>query len=63
MSKESNINCILLCGGKGTRMQSDTKHKVCFEIDGVPAIVRSLNNYKEAGIGRFVIVVGALQDR
>ncbi len=40
----SKINSIFLCGGKGTRMQSETKHKVCFEIDGVPAIVRSMRN-------------------
>lgn len=60
MLKESNINCIILCGGKGTRMQSETKHKVCFEIDGVPAILRSLGNLEEAGINRFIVVVGAL---
>ncbi|HOJ12748.1 MAG TPA: galactokinase family protein, partial [Clostridiales bacterium] len=60
MLNKNNINCILLCGGKGTRMQSETKHKVCFEIDGVPAILRSLDKFYDAGIGRFIVVVGAL---
>ncbi|NSW90273.1 MAG: NTP transferase domain-containing protein [Firmicutes bacterium] len=60
MLNENNINCIFLCGGKGTRMQSETKHKVCFEIDGVPAILRSLNNFDKAGLSRFIVVVGAL---
>jgi N-acetylgalactosamine kinase len=59
-NSKNNINCILLCGGKGTRMQSETKHKVCFEIDGVPAILRSLNNFDKVGLNRFIIVVGSL---
>lgn len=54
------MNCILLCGGKGTRMQSKTKHKVCFEIDGVPSILRTMNNFEQTGMDRFIVVVGAL---
>ena len=60
MTGKANINCMLLCGGKGTRMQSETKHKVCFEIDGTPAILHTLGNLEKAGIGRFIVVVGAL---
>lgn len=41
-------------------MQSETKHKVCFDIDGTPAILHTLGNFKKAGIGRFIAVVGAL---
>lgn len=52
------INCVILCGGKGTRMGSSETHKVCFEIDGVPAINRAISNYKQAGIKKFILVVG-----
>ena len=55
-----DINCILLCGGRGSRMNSPTKHKVCFEIDGVPAINRIIGNFKAAGIKRFIVVVGSM---
>jgi N-acetylgalactosamine kinase len=60
MKSQNNINCIILCGGKGTRMQSKEKHKVCFEINGKPAIYHGMDNYIKAGINRFVVVVGAM---
>lgn len=50
--------CILLCAGKGTRMQNERTHKVCYEIAGVPAILRLIQNLKEGGISRFLVVVG-----
>lgn len=51
---------IILAAGKGTRMQSSTVHKVCFPIDGRPAILRSLEVYNACGIGHHIIVVGAM---
>ncbi len=54
------ITSIILAGGKGTRMQSANRHKVCFEIDGRPAINRAIENYKIAGVQHHIIVVGAL---
>src|ERR1039458_7412389 len=33
---------IILAGGKGTRMGTNDKHKVCFEVLGVPVIIRAL---------------------
>lgn len=60
MIDAGSITCVILCGGKGSRMNSPTKHKVCFEIDGVPAIQRSLDSYKQVGIGKFVVVVGSM---
>jgi N-acetylgalactosamine kinase len=51
---------IILAAGKGTRMQSADRHKVCFPVDGVPAINRALTVYNNCGIRRHVIVVGAL---
>ena len=41
---------IILAGGKGTRMRSADRHKVCFLIDGQPAINRALDAYKACGI-------------
>jgi bifunctional N-acetylglucosamine-1-phosphate-uridyltransferase/glucosamine-1-phosphate-acetyltransferase GlmU-like protein len=45
-----NPVAILLCAGKGTRMKDTSTHKVCYEIAGIPAIVRSIDNFKKAGI-------------
>ncbi len=41
-------------------MRSQTLHKVCFEIDGVPAIHRALDVYNRLGVVRNVVVVGDL---
>lgn len=47
-----------MAGGKGTRMGSTTKHKVCFEIAGVPAINRAIETYNLCGVKRHCIVIG-----
>lgn len=60
MFKREDFTCVILCGGKGSRMNSDTTHKVCFEINGVPAINRLIGNIKSAGINRFIVVVGSM---
>lgn len=59
----SNVVCVILAGGRGKRMGSETCHKVCFPVGGVPAIVRAINTYKEAGLTRFVVVVGQMADQ
>jgi N-acetylgalactosamine kinase len=51
---------IILAGGKGTRMRSADRHKVCFHIDGQPAINRALDVYKGCGIAHHIVVVGAM---
>jgi len=51
---------IILAAGKGTRMQSTSCHKVCFPVDGVPAINRALTIYNQCGIARHIVVVGSL---
>ena len=50
----NNINCIILCAGSGSRMNDNSKNKVCFEIAGKPAVVR----LSECGINKFIAVVG-----
>ena len=51
---------IILAAGKGSRMLSATCHKVCFTVDGVPAINRALEVYTGCGIARHVVVVGTM---
>lgn len=49
---------IILCAGKGSRMNDNSKSKVCFDCAGVPVIRRIINNMKDAGVSRFVVVIG-----
>jgi N-acetylgalactosamine kinase len=49
---------IILAAGKGTRMGCASRHKVCCEIAGRPAILRALDTYAACGVGPHVIVVG-----
>jgi len=51
---------IILAAGKGTRMRSSSLHKVCFPIDGRPAINRAIEIYNSCGIRHHIVVVGAL---
>ena len=50
--------CIILAAGKGTRMKSDLTPKVCFEVNGVPAILRAMRTYRGTGIPQFIVVIG-----
>ena len=50
--------CIILAGGPGKRMASADTPKVCFPVGGTPVIVRAISTYKQAGLRRFVVVVG-----
>lgn len=52
--------CVILAGGRGKRMASADRHKVCFEVLGRPAICRAIDTYKAAGLTRFVVVVGQM---
>ncbi|MFP4058657.1 MAG: NTP transferase domain-containing protein [Candidatus Brocadiia bacterium] len=54
---------VILCGGRGTRMRSREKHKVCFPVRGRAAINRALDAYEQAGIPRHVVVVGVLGEQ
>lgn len=55
---KQTIVSIIMAGGKGTRMGSTTKHKVCFDIAGVPAVNRAIEIYNLCGIKRHCIVIG-----
>ena len=60
MSQRAPKFSIILAGGKGTRMRSAGLHKVCFPIDGKPAINRAIDVYRACGIRHHVVVVGAM---
>lgn len=49
---------IILCAGKGSRMKDNSKSKVCFDCAGIPVIRRIIDNMKQAGVSRFVVVIG-----
>ncbi len=61
MSRE--VRAILLCAGRGTRMNDDSTHKVCFPVCGVPVIRRLITDLKAAGISRFTVVVGHMAEQ
>ena len=54
---------ILLCAGKGSRMNDDSTNKVCFPVNGIPAVRRTIDNMRAAGIEKFVVVVGHKADK
>lgn len=54
---------ILLCAGKGSRMNDDSTNKVCFPVNGIPAVRRTIDNMRKAGINRFIAVVGHKADK
>ncbi len=55
----NDISCIILCAGTGSRMNCETKNKVCFDVLGKPAVVRVIETLQECGIQHFVVVVGS----
>lgn len=63
MGKRTPEFSIVLAGGRGSRMQSAERHKVCFAVDGRPAILRALDVYESCGIHRHIVVVGALAEQ
>jgi N-acetylgalactosamine kinase len=54
---------VILAAGKGTRMGRADCAKVCFEIDNVPAINRTVRTFKKLRFSKFVIVVGSLAEQ
>ncbi len=60
MSAKVPDSTIILAAGKGSRMGSNAIPKVCFLVNGVPAINRSLGIYNQLGISKNLVVVGSL---
>lgn len=59
----ADVTCIILAGGQGKRMGSSETHKSCFLVAGTPAIVRSINTFKQAGLQSVTVVVGELAEQ
>ena len=55
-----NSAAVLLCAGKGTRMNDNSRNKVCFDCAGVPVVRRIVHAMRAAGVTRFAVVVGHL---
>lgn len=49
---------IVLAAGKGRRMRNRYMHKVCFDVAGMPTIVRALDTFNRLGVTQNVVVVG-----
>jgi len=60
MANRSPEYTIVLAAGKGSRMNSSSVPKVCFPIDGIPAVNRALKIYNDCGIKQHILVVGAM---
>ena len=60
MASQSPEYTIVLAAGKGSRMNSNSVPKVCFPIDGTPAVNRALKIYNDCGIKQHILVVGAM---
>ncbi len=51
---------IVLAAGKGSRMRNRYMHKVCFDVAGVPTIVRALDTFNRLGVTQNIVVVGEM---
>jgi UTP-glucose-1-phosphate uridylyltransferase len=54
-----NPVAVILAGGRGTRMGENVKQKSLCPILGKPALLRSIEMYREFGVEHFIIIVGA----
>lgn len=54
----SNTMVVILAAGKGTRMGRSDMAKVCFEIDGIPAINRTITTFQKLGFENFMLTIG-----
>ena len=54
---------VILAAGKGTRMGRSDLVKVCFEIDAVPAINRTIATFQKRRFQRYLLVVGTMSNQ
>ena len=54
------MKCIILAGGKGSRLSEYTKliPKPMVKVGGKPIIVHIINYYKKFGVKKFIIASG-----
>ena len=49
---------VLLCAGKGTRMNDSSRNKVSFDCAGDSVIRRIVRQMRQGGVNLFAVVVG-----
>lgn len=60
MNAKKPIASIILCAGKGRRMQAPRTPKVCFPVVGKAVILHMLERFAELGVSPNILVVGHL---
>lgn len=60
MESERSTAAIVLCAGRGKRMQAPAVPKVCFPIAGKPAVLHLMEGLETLGCSPVVVVVGHL---
>ncbi|MCF7907778.1 MAG: NTP transferase domain-containing protein [Candidatus Omnitrophica bacterium] len=60
-----SIDVVVLCGGKGERLQSvlGEKPKVLVEVSGRPFLSILIDNFRKFGFNRFILSVGYRRDK
>ncbi len=60
MNHKKDIDIVILCGGKGTRLreETETKPKPMIEIGGKPIIWHIMKYYSHYGFNRFILTLG-----
>lgn len=60
MMDHQNIDVVILCGGKGTRLKEETeiKPKPMVEIGGKPILWHLMKHYSHYGFRRFILALG-----
>ena len=52
------VRAIILCGGKGTRLQSKNGPKPLAMVGGIPLVRHVMNTYEDGGVSKFLLCTG-----
>ncbi len=65
MPRDTAIQTVILCGGRGTRLReyTETIPKVLVEVGGRPILWHIMKSFAHFGYGDFVLALGYLADR
>lgn len=60
---KNNIQTLILCGGKGTRMGYEELPKPLFEIGGRPILWHIMKSYESFGFTNFILLLGYKKEK
>ncbi|MFA5145041.1 MAG: sugar phosphate nucleotidyltransferase [Candidatus Omnitrophota bacterium] len=60
---ENNIQTVILCGGKGTRMGCEELPKPLFNIGGKPILWHIMKSYESFGFKDFILLLGYKKEK